>query len=135
MTCLGNAAQIDCVFILVADNKPDQIDIKSAAFGEVLDVQHGMAGARNIERRIVIRLRQRHGILRGELNEGGKLDTSGRAIPLSRIRRKNMASMTDATAGKGQSYRGLRGWLDVVDQFGELERVPGASWDAEMGAI
>src|SRR5437764_12176831 len=34
-----------------------------------------------------------------------------------------------------QSYRGLRGWLDVTDRFGELKRVSGAHWDVEMGAI
>jgi 4-hydroxy-3-polyprenylbenzoate decarboxylase len=32
-------------------------------------------------------------------------------------------------------YRGLRGWLDRVEQMGELKRVSGAHWDAEMGAI
>ena len=33
------------------------------------------------------------------------------------------------------SYRGLRGWLDQVEKLGELERVGGASWDVEMGAL
>ena len=37
--------------------------------------------------------------------------------------------MTDVAMGSSQSYRGLRGWLDVVDKFGELERVSGAHWD------
>src|SRR3954447_6857866 len=32
-------------------------------------------------------------------------------------------------------YRGLRGWLEQVDKMGELLKVDGASWDAEMGAI
>ncbi|MBV9970129.1 MAG: hypothetical protein JO228_09110, partial [Xanthobacteraceae bacterium] len=32
-------------------------------------------------------------------------------------------------------YRGLRGWLEEVDRMGELERVDGAHWDVEMGAI
>jgi UbiD family decarboxylase len=37
---------------------------------------------------------------------------------------------------KGQvSYRGLRGWLEQVEKLGELLKVDGASWDAEMGAI
>src|ERR1700744_4418122 len=45
-----------------------------------------------------------------------------------------MASAGAAT-GKTQSYKGLRGWLDTVDKLGELERVNGAHWDAEMGAI
>ena len=32
-------------------------------------------------------------------------------------------------------YEGLRGWLEAVEGMGELLRVNGASWDAEMGAI
>ena len=32
-------------------------------------------------------------------------------------------------------YRGLRGWLEQVERMGELERVDGAHWDVEMGAI
>jgi 3-octaprenyl-4-hydroxybenzoate carboxy-lyase len=32
-------------------------------------------------------------------------------------------------------YGGLRGWISQVEQMGELVRVNGASWDAEMGAI
>jgi len=33
------------------------------------------------------------------------------------------------------SYRGLRDWLEQVDKFGELQKVNGAHWDKEMGAI
>src|SRR5579863_7981045 len=43
--------------------------------------------------------------------------------------------MTAAATTKQQNYRGLRGWLEAVEKFGELERVSGASWDAEMGGI
>src|SRR5271169_5640283 len=43
--------------------------------------------------------------------------------------------MASAAPGQRQTYRGLRGWLDVVDQLGELERVSGADWDVEMGAV
>jgi hypothetical protein len=42
--------------------------------------------------------------------------------------------MADAAASAGQ-YRGLRGWIDLVDRLGELKRVSGAHWDVEMGAI
>ena len=35
----------------------------------------------------------------------------------------------------GFLYRGLREWIDRVDKLGELKRVSGAHWDAEMGAI
>src|SRR5579871_2077454 len=48
-------------------------------------------------------------------------------------------SMATAVAAaeqrQGMQYRGLRGWLETVAKFGELERVNGASWDVEMGAI
>src|SRR6202166_4666810 len=40
-----------------------------------------------------------------------------------------------AAAGRRQNYRGLRGWLETVDKLGELERVSGADWDVEMGAV
>ena len=33
------------------------------------------------------------------------------------------------------SYRGLRDWIEKVDEFGELLRIDNASWDAEMGSI
>src|SRR6516165_5372932 len=33
------------------------------------------------------------------------------------------------------AYRGLRGWLDMVERLGELKRVSGAHWDVEMGAV
>src|ERR1700692_5082143 len=46
----------------------------------------------------------------------------------------SMAS-AGAAAGQRQSYRGLRGCLDTVDKLGELERVSGADWDVEMGAV
>ncbi len=36
---------------------------------------------------------------------------------------------------KTANYRGLRGWLEQVEKLGELERVSGAHWDAEMGAL
>ena len=46
--------------------------------------------------------------------------------------------MADAAFAGRQSagaYRGLRGWIDTVDRLGELERVSGAHWDVEMGAV
>jgi 3-octaprenyl-4-hydroxybenzoate carboxy-lyase len=38
-------------------------------------------------------------------------------------------------AASAVSYRGLREWLTQVEKLGELERVNGAHWDREMGAI
>ena len=47
-----------------------------------------------------------------------------------------MARTSAATEQRqSTSYRGLRGWLETVEKFGELERVSGANWDAEMGGI
>ena len=43
--------------------------------------------------------------------------------------------MTGTAAERGVKYRGLRGWLGEVEKLGELERVSGASWDVEMGAL
>src|SRR6266581_7587387 len=39
------------------------------------------------------------------------------------------------TAGGTVVYRGLREWLQRVDQMGELLRVSGAHWDREMGSL
>ena len=46
--------------------------------------------------------------------------------------------MADAALSGRQvagAYRGLRGWIDAVERLGELQRVSGAHWDVEMGAI
>ena len=40
-----------------------------------------------------------------------------------------------ATANDQMAYRGLRDWIEKVDGLGELLRVDGADWDAEMGTI
>src|SRR5436309_13763620 len=32
-------------------------------------------------------------------------------------------------------YNDLRGWMDKVDEFGELKRVEGVDWKYEMGAV
>src|ERR1700733_6524705 len=61
MARLGDAAQIDRTAVFIADDETDQIDIEGAAFGEILHVQHGVAGARDVEGRMVIGLRDAHG--------------------------------------------------------------------------
>jgi hypothetical protein len=88
MAGFGNAAQINRILVLITHDQADQIDVKRPALRQVFHVQHGMAGPRNIEGRIVIRLRQRHGLLQVGWNECAKLDTSRRSIPLFTIRRK-----------------------------------------------
>ena len=40
-----------------------------------------------------------------------------------------------AAANDQVTYRGLRDWIEKVDGLGELLRVDGADWDAEMGTI
>ena len=32
-------------------------------------------------------------------------------------------------------YNDLRGWMEKVDEFGELKRVEGIDWKYEMGAV
>src|SRR6478609_3912252 len=44
-------------------------------------------------------------------------------------------AFTETTPKSHVSYRGLRGWLDEVQNMGELLCVNGASWDKEMGSI
>ena len=44
-----------------------------------------------------------------------------------------MGRMESLTKSRMQ-YRGLRGWLEQVDELGELLHVNGANWDVEMGA-
>ena len=36
---------------------------------------------------------------------------------------------------QAENYGDLRGWIERVEALGELKRVSGAHWDAEMGAI
>src|SRR5580704_18652894 len=55
MTDLGDAAQIDRVVVLVADDQADEVDIEGAAFGQVFHLQYGMAGAGDVEGRVVVR--------------------------------------------------------------------------------
>jgi hypothetical protein len=60
MASLGNAAQVQRVVVLVADDEADQIDVERAALAEVLDMQHRVAGAGDVERRTIVRERNGH---------------------------------------------------------------------------
>jgi 3-polyprenyl-4-hydroxybenzoate decarboxylase len=47
-----------------------------------------------------------------------------------------MAGDSGAPASKAVgNYGDLRGWIEQVDRMGELLKVSGAHWDAEMGSI
>src|SRR5262249_56805508 len=47
-----------------------------------------------------------------------------------------MVRMDGEAASKPRmQYRGLRDWLEQVDQMGELRRVDRAHWDVEIGAV
>src|SRR5215467_6108313 len=46
-----------------------------------------------------------------------------------------MSLAVTANSESRVQYRGLRGWLDQVEQMGELQHVNGAHWDVEMGAV
>src|SRR5581483_12423099 len=60
MASLGNAAQVQRVLVLVADDEADQIDIERPALAEVVHVQQRMAGAGDVERRVIVRARDGH---------------------------------------------------------------------------
>ena len=60
---LGDAAQIDRVLVLVADDEADEIDVEISAHREVLHGEHRMAGARDVEGRIVDGLGNAHRML------------------------------------------------------------------------
>ena len=80
MTRLGDAAQIDRVLILVADDEADEIDIERAAFRQIFDVQYGMTGASDVEWRIVVRFRDGHGALQVGRADRVSLTRSGAAF-------------------------------------------------------
>jgi hypothetical protein len=65
VTGLRDAAQIDRVLVLIADDEADEVDVEAPALRQVLHAKHGMACTRDVERRIVDRLRNAHGLLRG----------------------------------------------------------------------
>ena len=60
MAALLDAMQPDRVVALVADDETDHLGIERAAGLEVARGEHQMAGAGDVERRIVIGLRMRH---------------------------------------------------------------------------
>ncbi len=70
---LCHPAQIDRVLVLVADDEADQVDVEVAALGQILDGEHGMARARDVEGRIVDGLRDGHGALRKGIRVGQQL--------------------------------------------------------------
>jgi hypothetical protein len=67
---LGDAAQIERVLVLVADDEAEQVHVEIAGDREVLDRQHGMAGARDVEGRVVDCLRNAHGALPATMANG-----------------------------------------------------------------
>jgi len=68
VTALLDPAQPDRVGILVAHDQAHHLDVEVAAGGEVARREHEMAGARDVERRIEIGLRNGHcGFLFGDM--------------------------------------------------------------------
>ena len=59
-----DAAQVERVLVFIADDKADQIDVEIPAHRQVLHGEDRMAGARDIERRIVDGLGNGHDALR-----------------------------------------------------------------------
>src|SRR5262245_35023148 len=81
---LGNAAQIERVLVLVADDEAEQVHVEISGDREVLDRQHGMAGARDVEGRVVDCLRNAHGALPATMANGRRSSLSTRTIPMSK---------------------------------------------------
>ena len=69
VTGLGDAAEIERIAILVADDEAEEIHVEISACRQVADREHRMAGARDVERRTVDRLRNAHGALQPTLFE------------------------------------------------------------------
>ena len=67
VTGLGDAAEIERIAILVADDEAEEIHVEISACRQVADREHRMAGARDVERRTVDRLRNAHGALQPTL--------------------------------------------------------------------
>src|ERR1700722_9162602 len=80
MTDLGDAAQIDRVLVLVADDQADEVDIEGAALRQIFHVQYRMAGARDVEGRVVVGFGNGHHGLRIGRNRPRQLDTFGTGI-------------------------------------------------------
>ena len=141
MARLGDPAQIDRILVLVADDQADQIDIKGAALRQILDVQHRVAGAGDVERWIVVGLGNAHEVLPTLSGPTGRavektrqLDTPMPPIH-SRFVEIQQHDNSIARAAAAQRYRGLRGGLETIDRVGELQRVSGAHWGRSLLAI
>src|SRR5262245_21913982 len=61
VTGLGDTAEIERVVIVVADDEAEEIHVETSARRQVPDGEHRVAGARDVERRAVDRLRNAHG--------------------------------------------------------------------------
>ena len=64
-------------------------------------------------------------------------ETAARALFSNIFRRKETtwpAPAVKRPRSQRMQYRGLRGWLEQVTSMGELRKVDGAHWDAEMGS-
>src|SRR5437899_6970448 len=70
VTCLGDAAEIKRVLIFVTDDEADEIDVEAPARRQILDGEHRMTGARDVERRVVDRLRNTHETLPAATSDG-----------------------------------------------------------------
>ena len=78
VTALLDPAQPDRVGILVAHDQAHHLDVEVAAGGEVARREHEMAGARDVERRIEIGLRNGHcGFLFGDMFDQAFTRTPG----------------------------------------------------------
>ena len=60
---LLDPAQVERVAVLLGDDQADDLGVEQPAGFQVLDREHDMAGARDVERRVVVGLGQVHCVL------------------------------------------------------------------------
>jgi hypothetical protein len=63
MTGFGDAAEVKRLLVFAADDETEQVNVEISADRQILHGEHRMAGARDVERRVVDRLRNAHGAL------------------------------------------------------------------------
>src|SRR5262249_271108 len=74
VTGLGDAAEIERVLVLVADDEAEKIHVEISAHRQVFHRQHPVAGACDVERRVIDRLRNAHGTLPRRMSNGTVLE-------------------------------------------------------------
>jgi hypothetical protein len=70
VTGLGDTAKVEGIPVFIADDEADEIHVEVPAHRQIIDGEHRMAGARDVEGRIVDGLRNAHGALPTVMSNG-----------------------------------------------------------------